>query len=133
MCRDAYEPEFRVALGGGTPPTLPPGTFGGKVFKRFGLGVDLWQSDPYGGRLMWRALSLWWHRRRQFGRCACGSTPALPPVRAKNTRSGPGSSAERKASATRLLYVRAEARTLQNGFDGTVEAVPYRVWVVLGR
>jgi hypothetical protein len=43
-------------------------------------------------------LGLGWGGGRQFGRCACGCTPALPPVRAKNARSEPGSSAERSPS-----------------------------------
>jgi hypothetical protein len=34
---------------------------------------------------------------------ACGCTPALPPMRAKNARSGPGSSAERWGLRPRLV------------------------------
>ena len=32
---------------GGSPPALPPGTFGGKVFKKVWFGADLWRSVPH--------------------------------------------------------------------------------------
>jgi hypothetical protein len=62
-----------------------------------GLGhlTQLWISGVgFGCFLGVLVSSLGWWGGGQVGRCACGFAPALPPMRAENTRPGPGSSAE---------------------------------------
>ena len=54
----------------------------------------------------WAGGELWWVRRGRFSRFAYGFAPALPPTRAKDTRSGPGSSAVRYALCAGGFYVR---------------------------